>query len=82
LLICNKTPSSENCPVQTKKLPRVTPATGVEAHNLATAKDFLRFYIVISRPWLAEKLTVDSINTVAEWFFAGFACVIGIEMND
>jgi hypothetical protein len=39
---------------------------GIEAPDLATVKDFLRFYIATSRPRLAEKPTVDSINTVAE----------------
>lgn len=29
-------------------------------------------YIATSRPWLTEQSTVDPINTVAEWFFAGF----------
>lgn len=40
--------------------------SGVEAPNLATVKDFTRFYITTNRPQLALKLTVDSINTVAE----------------
>jgi hypothetical protein len=42
-------------------------------------KDFLRFYITTSRPQLTDKPTVDSINTVAEWFFAGFTRVTGTE---
>lgn len=54
---------------------------GVEAPNLATVKDFLRFYIATSRPHLTEKLTVDSISTVAEWFFAGFTRVTGTETD-
>jgi hypothetical protein len=54
---------------------------GVEAPNLATVKDFLRFYIDTSRPRLTEKPTVDSISTVAEWFFAGFTRVTGTETD-
>ena len=47
--------------------------------DLETTKDFLRFYISTSRPVISTKPTVDSINTVAEWFFAGFTCVTGTE---
>lgn len=54
---------------------------GVEAPDLATVKDFLRFYIATSRPQLTKKPTVDSINTVAEWFFAGFTRVTGTETD-
>jgi hypothetical protein len=50
---------------------------GIEAPNLATVKDFIRFYIATSYPRLAEQPTIDSINTVAEWFFAGFTRVTG-----
>jgi hypothetical protein len=49
--------------------------------NLATVRDFIRFYIATSRPRLAEQPTVDSINTVAEWFFAGFTRVTGTETD-
>ena len=52
---------------------------GVKAPDLATVKDFIRYYISISRPQLKDKPTVDSINTVAEWFFAGFTRVTGTE---
>jgi hypothetical protein len=53
---------------------------GVAAPDLATVKDFIRFYIATSRPRLdAEKPTVDSVNTVAEWFFAGFTRVTGTD---
>jgi hypothetical protein len=55
--------------------------SGVEAPNLATVKDFIRFYIATSRPRLTEQPTVDSINTVAEWFFAGFTRVTGTETD-
>lgn len=43
-------------------------------------KDFVRFYVSTSRPRLdAHRPTVDSINTVVEWFFAGFTRVTGTE---
>ena len=45
---------------------------GVDAPNLAIVKDFLRFYIVISRDKIVEKITNDSFNAVTKWFFAGF----------
>lgn len=54
---------------------------GIAAPDLATVKDFLRFYIATSRPRLAEKPTVDSINTIAEWFFAGFTRITGTETD-
>jgi hypothetical protein len=57
------------------------PATRERGPDLATLKDFLRFYIATSRPRLAEKLTVDSINTFAEWFFAGSTQVTSIETD-
>ena len=53
----------------------------VEAPDLTTMKDFLHFYITISWPQLSQVPTVDSINTVAEWFFAGFTWVTGIETD-
>jgi hypothetical protein len=40
--------------------------TEVEAPDLVTVKDFLRFYIATSRPLLTSKPRADSINTVAE----------------
>lgn len=54
---------------------------GVEAPELATIKDFLFFYIATSRPQLSSKPTVDSINTVAEWFFAGFSRITDTETD-
>lgn len=52
----------------------------VAAPDLATLKDFIRFYIATSRPCLdAERLTVDSVNIIAEWFFAGFTRVTGTD---
>ena len=35
-------------------------------------KDFLRFYVATSRGKIVERPTADSVNTFAEWFFAGF----------
>jgi len=53
---------------------------GVATPDLATVKDFIRFYIATSRPRLdAERPTVDSVNTVTEWFFAGFTRVTGTD---
>jgi hypothetical protein len=46
---------------------------------ISPLKDFLRFYVATSRPQLSNKPTVDSINTVAEWFFAGFTRTTGTE---
>ncbi|KAI9760494.1 MAG: hypothetical protein M1840_002404 [Geoglossum simile] len=50
---------------------------GVPAPDIETVKDFLHFYIATSRGMLNHRSTVDSINTYAEWFFAGFTRVIG-----
>ena len=44
----------------------------VDAPNLTTVKDFLHFHIATTRGKIVEKPTVDSVNTFAEWFFAGF----------
>lgn len=53
------------------------------APDLVTVKDFLCFYSATSRPRLDAKLpTVDSINIVAEWFFAGFARVTGTATDE
>jgi hypothetical protein len=40
--------------------------SGVEAPGLPTVNDFLRFYIIVSRPLLSKILAVDSTNTVAK----------------
>jgi hypothetical protein len=50
---------------------------GVEAPDLATAKDFFGYYISLSHGEIVDKPTIDSINTNAEWFFVGFTCVTG-----
>jgi hypothetical protein len=44
----------------------------VEAPDLATVKDFLRFYAATSKGKIQEEVTCDSLNTFTEWFFAGF----------
>jgi hypothetical protein len=54
---------------------------GVDPLDLATVKDFLRFYVAMNRPRINEKSTADSINTVAEWFFAGFTRVTGTRLT-
>jgi hypothetical protein len=54
---------------------------GIEAPDLTTVKDFIRFYVATSQPQIGDKPTADSINTVAEWFFAGFTRVTGTETN-
>lgn len=45
-------------------------------------KDFFRFYAATSRGKIVEKPTTDSVNTFAEWVFAGFAQVTGTPTND
>lgn len=45
--------------------------------DLATVKDFPRYYIHTSQPRLADGTTADSMRTVSEWFFAGFTRVTG-----
>ena len=54
---------------------------GVEAPDLATIKDFFRFFIAMSCGKIVAKPTVDSINTNAEWFFTGFTRITGTEIN-
>lgn len=56
---------------------------GAAAPNLATVKDFLRFYSATSQPRLdADRPTADSVNIVAEWFFAGFTRVTGTPTDE
>ena len=55
---------------------------GVEAPDLATIKDFFRFHIATSCGRIVAKPTVDSINTNAEWFFAGFTRLTGTEIHE
>ena len=54
----------------------------MKAPDLATINDFFRFYIATSYGRIVVKPTVDSINTDAEWVFAGFICVTGTEINE
>ena len=58
---------------------------GLPPLDLPTIKDFLRFVIATSRGIIDDrqkKVTVDSMNTFAEWFFAGFARVTGNRINE
>ena len=53
----------------------------IAAPDLSTVTDFMRFYATTSDPRLDEEIsTVDSLNSVAEWFFAGFARVTKTEI--
>ena len=45
-------------------------AKSVEAPDLATVKDFLRFKAAAGKGMITEQTTCDSLNTFAEWFFA------------
>jgi hypothetical protein len=54
----------------------------VDAPDLATVKDFLRFYAATSKGKIREKISCDSLNTFAEWFFAGFSRVTDTPIND
>lgn len=57
--------------------------THAPAPDLATVKDFQRFYIATSRPRLdADRPTADSVNIVAEWFFAGFTRITGTATDE
>jgi hypothetical protein len=47
----------------------------VEAPDLTTVKDFLRFHAAVSKGKIKEKITPNSLNTFTEWFFAGFSRV-------
>jgi hypothetical protein len=51
---------------------------GASCLDLATIKDFLRFHVACSQGHInRDKMTVDSLKTYAEWFFAGFTRVTG-----
>jgi hypothetical protein len=54
----------------------------VEAPDLATVKDFLRFHAATSKGKIQEEATCDSLNTFAEWFFGGFSHVTDTPTND
>jgi hypothetical protein len=53
-----------------------------EAPDLAIVKDFLRFKAAAGKGMIAEQTTCDSLNTFAEWFFAGFSRVTDTPTND
>ena len=55
---------------------------GVDVPDLATIKDFFRFYIATSCGRIVAIPTADSINSIAEWFFGGFTRVTGTETNE
>jgi hypothetical protein len=68
------------CPTVTRRsLERDSPPP-----DLATIKDFLRFHVAISRGRIDEegRITTDSVNTFAEWFFAGYARVPGNSIDE
>jgi hypothetical protein len=54
----------------------------VDAPDLATVKDFLRFHAATSKGKIREKITCDSLNTFTEWFFAGFSHVTDTPTDD
>ena len=54
-------PSKKECLFLTKPLY----GSGLEAPDLATVKDFLRFHAVASKGKIKEKITTDSLNTFA-----------------
>ncbi len=54
--------------------------TGIAAPALELTKDFLRFHAKTSHPMLFDTITVESLNTVAEWSFAGFFRLTGTEV--
>ena len=56
--------------------------TELPAPNIDTVKDYLRFYIAISKGKLHKRSTVDTVNTHAEWFFAGFSRVTGTPTDE
>ena len=57
-------------------------AKNVEAPDLATVKDFLRFHAATSKGKIREEISCDSLNTFAEWFFAGFSRVTDTPISD
>jgi hypothetical protein len=51
---------------------------------LQTSKEFLRFHVAISRERIDEtgRITVDSMNTFAEWVFPGYARITGSSIDE
>ena len=54
----------------------------MEAPDLATVKDILRFHAAMSKGNIQGELTYDSFNTFTEWFFAGFSRMTDTPTND
>ena len=52
--------------------------------SLATIKEFLRFKASVGKGLLDKKkrITVDSLCTFSEWFFAGYTRVTGIIITE
>ena len=57
-------------------------ASGVPAPDLATNKDFLRFYALGSKGLLDDRAPADSTCIFAEWFFAGFQRLTGTAVDE
>ena len=55
---------------------------GVEAPDLVTGKDSFRFYITPSYDRIVAIPTVDSINSITEWFLGNFTLVTGTATNE
>jgi hypothetical protein len=55
---------------------------GVDAPDLPTVKDFVRFLAAISSGKIVELPTADSTNAYVVWFFAGFTRVTGTPTID
>jgi len=58
---------------------------GLPPLDLTTIKDFLRFIASVSDGIIDDEnklVTADSMNTFAEWFFAGFARVTGSRIEE
>ena len=53
----------------------------MEAPDLITVKDFLRFHAAAGKGMIVEQTTYDSLNTFMEWLFAGFTRVKDTEIN-
>lgn len=55
---------------------------GLPPLDLATTKDFFRFYASISNGLLDPYITADSLKSQAERFFAGFTRVTGSTVTE
>ena len=53
----------------------------MEAPDLTIVKDLLRFHAAASKGKIKEKITPDSLNTFAEWFFAGFGRITDTQID-